>query len=138
MYIYAYFGLVMHIYCIFLICIMIFVQISCMCGSAYFVHISAYFNMHIMAYLPSCCVMHITPYFRIFTLIIPSKTQNLPRARNARATSASCTSWICRITLSPLRIRCTAWRGSGRSLITSRRSAAFSSSCSGEPAAPCR
>ena len=34
----------MQTYCIFLICI--FVQISCFCGSAYFVHISAYFHFH--------------------------------------------------------------------------------------------
>ena len=105
----------MHIYCIFLICI--FVQISCLCGSAYFVHISAYFHLHKMAYLPLCNNMHIQVYFSIFTLIMPVKAWKANQFNKYSnccwrttpvllqiSSFASCTSWICRITLSPLRI----------------------------------
>ena len=60
MYIYAYFWLIMHTYCIFLI--FIIVQISCILGSAYFMHISAYFNFYIIAYLPLCIFKLISAY----------------------------------------------------------------------------
>ena len=43
-------------------------QISCIFGTAYYVHISAYFNLPIMAYLP-----FFQAYFSIFKLIMPSK-----------------------------------------------------------------
>ena len=62
MHIYAYFWLIMHIYCIFLMCI--FVHITCIFGTAYFVHISTYFNLHVMAYLPLCIFkLHIYTYY---------------------------------------------------------------------------
>ena len=52
--------LIMHIYCMFLICL--FVNIPAYLVphiAAYFVHISAYLNLHIMAYLPTCIFKHI-------------------------------------------------------------------------------
>ena len=66
MHIYAYFRLIMHIYCIFLICI--FVHISCMYGTAYFVHISTYLNLNTIAYLPLCIFKFISAYLHLLCL----------------------------------------------------------------------
>ena len=44
--------LIMHIYCIFLVCLFVHIPAYFVLHiAAYFVHISAYLNMHIMAYL---------------------------------------------------------------------------------------
>ena len=68
--IYAYFGLIMHIFCIFLI--FMFVNISCIFGTAYFVHVSAYSNLHMMAYLPLCIIKLISAYLHLLCLQRPS------------------------------------------------------------------
>ena len=82
MHIYAYFRLIMHIYCIFLICI--FVHISCIFGTAYFVHISAYFNLHIMAYLPLCIFKLISAYLPLLCLPRPISFINIQTAVGAQ------------------------------------------------------
>ena len=88
MYIYAYFWLFMHIYWIFLICI--FVQISCIFGTTYFMHISAYFNLHIMACFPLCIFQLISAYLHLLCLPRPIslKILKLLLARNASCSLA--------------------------------------------------
>ena len=82
MHIYAYFRLIMHIYCIFLICI--FVHISCIFGTAYFVHISTYFNLHVMAYLPLCIFKLISAYLHLLCLPRPISLINIQTAAGAQ------------------------------------------------------
>ena len=82
MHIYAYFRLIVHIYCIFLICI--FVHISCIFGTAYFVHISAYFNLHIMAYLPLCIFKLISAYLHLLCLPRPISLIKIQTAAGAQ------------------------------------------------------
>ena len=82
MHIYVYFGLIMHIYCIFLICT--FVHISCIFGIAYFVHISTYFNLHTMAYLPLCIFKLISAYLHLLCLPRPISLINIHTAAGAQ------------------------------------------------------
>ena len=80
--IYAYFGLIMHIFCIFLI--FMFVNISCIFGTAYFVHVSAYSNLHMMAYLPLCIIKLISAYLHLLCLPGPISLINYQNAAGAQ------------------------------------------------------
>ena len=82
MHIYAYFGLIVHIYCIFLICI--FMHISCIFDTAYFVHISAYFNLHVTAYLPLCIFKLLSAYLHLLCLPRPMNLTNIQNAAGAQ------------------------------------------------------
>ena len=82
MHIYAYFGLIVHIYCIFLICI--FMHISCIFDTAYFVHISAYFNLHVTAYLPLCIFKLLSAYLHLLCLPRPINLTNIQTAAGAQ------------------------------------------------------
>ena len=66
-FVYAYLSilmLIMHIYCIFLICFFVHIPAYLVLHiAAYFLHISAYLNLHIMAYLPVCIFKQITHMF---------------------------------------------------------------------------
>ena len=77
----------MHTYCIFLICI--FAHISCMFGykkfgTAYFVYISAYFNLNVMAYLPLCILKLISAYLHLLCPPRPIKLINIQTAAGAQ------------------------------------------------------
>ena len=55
------FDLVMHIYCIFLICLFVHIPAYLVLHiAAYSLHIAAYLNLHISAYLPLYMFKHTT------------------------------------------------------------------------------
>ena len=74
----AYYAHILHI----LICM--FVHISCIFGTAYFVHIYAYFNLHIMAYLPLCIFKLISAYLHLLCLPRPISLINIHTAAGAQ------------------------------------------------------
>ena len=65
-------------------------QISCILGSAYFLHISAYFNLHIMAYLPLCIFKLISAYLHLFCLPRPISLINIQTAAGAQRERCFC------------------------------------------------